>query len=86
MVKNPECIYTYYHPWQRVNVVPVSFDLQKKKKRTERKELPDKTRHWLVKLQTTDSKIDPNKSTKLDLTKRDFEHSRLISHSLSHFH
>lgn len=56
------------------------------RKKKQKKELRDKTRLWLVKLQTTDSKVDPNKSAKLDLTKRDFEHSSLISHSLSDFH
>lgn len=56
---------------------------EKKKK----KELPDKIRLWLVRQKITDSKIDPNKSAKLDLTNRDFEHSSLISfRSLCDFH
>lgn len=59
------------------------FDLQKKEQKTE---LPDKTWLALVKPQTTDSAVDLNKSAKLDLTKRDFEHSSLISHRLSDFH
>lgn len=54
--------------------------------RKKKKDLPDKTELWLVKLQTTDSKVDPNKSAQLDLTKRDLEHSSLISHSLPDFH
>ncbi len=63
----------------------MSFNLQTVKTKR-KKELQDKTRLWLVKLQTTDCKVDPNKSAKLDLTKRDFEHSDLISHMLFGFH
>lgn len=62
------------------------YRLISRKKKTKKKELPDKTELWLVKLETTDSKVDPNKSAQLDLTRRNFEHSRLISHSLSDFH
>lgn len=61
-VRNPDHrIWTHYHPWQQVNVAPLSFNLQKKK---EKKKLVDKTSLWLVKLQTTDSLSWPKKDFK----------------------
>lgn len=33
-VRNPDHrIWTHYHPWQQVNVVPLSFNIQKKRKK-----------------------------------------------------